>query len=91
MQIINIANAGVITQAKPVSQIGISVLSFLLSVVGIIAIIALVISAIMYLTAAGDQKQMQAAKTYVQYSILGIILAMSSYILILLAGQFFKK
>jgi len=90
MHIIETARAGVITDAPTFSHIGTNILFFLLSVVGIIAIIALVIAALMYLSAAGDEKQMEVAKIYVQYSILGIIMAMGGMVAIGLIGQFFK-
>lgn len=90
MHFINVAQAGVISSAPSVSTIGMSVLNFLLSVVGIIAIIALVISGIMYMSSSGDTKQMSAVKKYVQVSILGIALALGGMILIRLIGQFFS-
>lgn len=90
MNIINVAHAGVISSAPSVSTLGMNVLSFSLSVVGIIAIIALVVSAIMYFSSLGDAKQMEGAKKYAQVSILGIALAMGGMILIRLIGQFFS-
>lgn len=88
---INTVHAGVITDAPSISNVGMNILNFLLSVVGIIAIIALVLSGILYLTAQDDKKRMQGAKRSMTYSILGIVLAMGGMILIKLMGQFFTQ
>ncbi|KKQ53054.1 MAG: hypothetical protein US70_C0006G0024 [Parcubacteria group bacterium GW2011_GWD2_38_11] len=89
--IINVAQAGVISDAPSISTVGMNVLFFLLSVVGIIAIIALVLSGILYLTVQDDKKRMQGVKRAITYSILGIILAMGGMVLIKLMGQFFAN
>ena len=91
MDIINVAHAGVISDAPPISSVGINILFFLLSVTGIIAIIASVIAAIMYATSAGDEKRMQFAKKYMQYAILGVVLAMGGMVAIGFIGQFFHS
>lgn len=89
MHIIEAARAGVITEAPSVSSVGMNVLNFLLSVVGIIAIISLVLAGIMYVTAQGDEKRMRVAKKSAQYTILGIILAMGAMVVIAFVGKFF--
>ena len=65
-----------------------NILNFLLSVAGIIAIIALVLSGIMYFFSAGDERRMEVAKKSALYAILGIILIMGSMVLIKLIGGF---
>lgn len=90
MKLINIAKAGVISDAPTVSNIGMNVLNFLLSVVGIIAIISLVVSAIMYMTSFGDEKRMRSVKKYVQAAIAGIVLSLGGMVVIRLIGQFFQ-
>lgn len=90
MNFINVAHAGVISDAPSISSVGIKILNFLLSVTGIIAIIALVLAGILYFVSAGDEKKMRLAKTAATYSILGIILAMGGMVLVYFVGQFFK-
>lgn len=90
MNLINVAQAGVITSAPSISKVGMNVLFFLLSVAGIIAIISLVLAGTMYLIFAGDEKKIRTAKTAVTYSIMGIVLAMGGLIVIKLVGQFFS-
>jgi hypothetical protein len=86
---ISTARAGIITDAPSVSQVGMKILFFLLSVTGIIAIISLVLAGALYFFAAGDEKKIETAKKAVSYSVLGIILAMSGMILVKVIGQFF--
>lgn len=87
---INVAKAGVITDAPSVSRIGMNVLFFLLSVGEIIAIIALVLAGILYLTANDDRKRMETAKRAATYSVLGVIVALGGMIVIKMMGQFFQ-
>lgn len=58
------------------------VLNWLLAVLGFIAIMGFAISGIQYLTAAGDEKTIDTAKTNMKYSIIGIVVALSGYIVI---------
>ena len=90
MNLINVAQAGVISDAPSISNIGMNILNFLLSVAGIIAIIALVVSGAMYFMAMGDEKKMQKAKRSASYAVLGIIMSMSGMAVVLLIGKFFS-
>ncbi len=69
---------GGIENALTVQQIATNVLNFLLSIVGIIAIISLVIAGGMYMTDYGDGKQMETAKKMAKWSIIGVIIALGS-------------
>lgn len=89
MEFISIAHAGIITDAPSVSNIGMNVLFFLLSVAGIFAIISLLLAGVKYFLAAGDKKQIESAKQQASYAVYGIILLMSGMILVRLMGQFF--
>jgi hypothetical protein len=91
MAIISIAHAGVISDAPSISTVGIRVLFFLLSVAGIIAILALVISGIIYLTAGDDKKRMLLAKNSITYAIVGIVMAMGGMVVVNFIGQFFAQ
>ncbi|MFZ3031693.1 MAG: pilin [Candidatus Moraniibacteriota bacterium] len=67
---------------SPISDILETIMYWLLGILGFIAIIAFVISGLQYLTAAGDEKQAETAKHNMQYSIIGIIVALSGLIVI---------
>lgn len=71
------------------TEIAMKVLDFLLSVIGIIAIIMLLIGSVMYLTAAGDEKRAGTAKDIVKYAIIGIIVAFSALVIITQLASFF--
>ncbi|MDQ1283823.1 MAG: hypothetical protein QG620_171 [Patescibacteria group bacterium] len=59
-----------------------NVLSWMLGIIGMIAIIAFVISGLQYLTSRGDEKQIETAKTNMTYSIIGVVVALSGFIII---------
>lgn len=69
-------------------------MDWILAIFGMLAIIAFVISGIQYLVAVGDDDAAKTAKRNMQYSILGVIVALSGWIIIqavtnALAGSWF--
>lgn len=63
-------------------QIISSTLAWLLAVFGFIAVIGFVISGVLYLTAAGNETQAEQAKNAMQYSIIGVIVALMGWVII---------
>lgn len=59
-----------------------NLLIWMLTIFGIIAIISFIVSGIQYFLAAGDEKSMQAAKRNATYSILGVVVALSAFVII---------
>ncbi len=57
-------------------------LSWLLAVLGFIAVMGFVISGIQYLLAAGDEGMIDRAKNAMKYSIIGVIVALGGYVVI---------
>ncbi len=57
-------------------------LSWMLAVLGFLAIIAFVISGILYLTSAGNEGQAETAKNAMKYAIIGVIVALVGYVAI---------
>ena len=57
-----------------------NILFWLLSILSIVAIIGFIISGIMYLTAAGDETQAGKAKKAMLYSIIGVIVGLSGFV-----------
>lgn len=81
---------GASTAALTLSQIAVNVLNFLLGTMGILALVMLVIGAIMYLTSAGDEDRIDKGKEIFKYSLIGVVLAMSSMVLVTQIARFFQ-
>lgn len=80
--------------SQPVAMLLMNLMNWLLGIFGFIAIIAFVISGLQYLLAAGDEGMAETAKRNMKYSIIGIIVALSGYVIIqaidrALSGWFF--
>ena len=82
IHLINIAHAGVISDAPSIPQLGLSVLRFLLQVFGILGIISLVVSGVYYFLAAGDADQEKKAKSAMTFSIMGILIGLGGMVVI---------
>lgn len=82
-------SAGPVADAPTLSQIALSVLEFLLSVVGILAIIMLVVGGIMYLTSAGSEDRAETGKNIIKYAIIGIFVALASLVIVSQIAEFF--
>ena len=59
-----------------------NIMNWLLGLLGIFAIIGFVISGILYLTAAGDEKQQEKAKHQMMWSIMGVIAALLGWVVV---------
>jgi hypothetical protein len=57
-------------------------MNYLLAILGFIGIIAFVISGILYLTAAGDEKRAEKAKSAMTAAITGVIVALIGFVII---------
>lgn len=66
----------------PLAEVIQNVLDWLLIVIGVIAIIAFVISGLQYLMAAGNQNTMELGKRNMQWSIVGVIVALMGLIIL---------
>lgn len=79
----NGANADdIVNKAYTLKDIAVNVLNFLLSVTGIVAIIGLIVGAIFYLTSYGDEERMEKGKKILVASIIGIVIAFASLVII---------
>lgn len=64
------------------AQILTGVLVWLLGIVGIVALISFIISGVMYLLAAGDEKLADKGKNGMTYSVIGITIILGAYVII---------
>ena len=81
-EFIEIANAGVISDAPRVSALGLNVLNFLLSVFGVLAIIMLTVAGVKYFFSAGSETRLESAKKATAYVIIGIAVALGALIIV---------
>jgi len=80
--IINVAHAGVISDAPTIPSLLLNILTFLLQVFGILGIISLVVSGMYYFLAAGDAEQVKKAKMAVGYSVMGIVVGLGGMVVV---------
>ncbi|MDD5397421.1 MAG: hypothetical protein PHW24_05215, partial [Candidatus Moranbacteria bacterium] len=85
----NGVNSSGVSGAIGLSDIAIRVLNFLLGTMGIVALIMLVIGALMYLTSAGDDDRIEKGKEIFKYSLMGVLIAMASMVLVRQIAAFF--
>ncbi len=67
-----------------------SIMKWLLTLVGILAVIAFVIAGILYLTAAGDEGQIDRAKKTMTTAIIGVIVALLGLVVLNAVASLFK-
>jgi len=58
------------------------VMNWLLSILGILGVIAFVISGTQYLVSAGDEKMAETAKHNMTYAIIGLVIALAGLIVV---------
>lgn len=63
------------------------IMKWLLGILGFIAIIAFVISGIMFLVSAGDEDRQRLAKKAMYYSITGVIVGLLGYVILQAVGS----
>ncbi|MGW8185122.1 MAG: hypothetical protein ACWGHO_03350 [Candidatus Moraniibacteriota bacterium] len=78
-----------VNAAPSLAAIALKVLNFLLSVTGTIAIIMLVAAGIAYLTAAGNEGQIETAKKMTTWAIIGIAVALGALVIVKQIASFF--
>lgn len=74
--------AGAIDEAKPLTKSLLDILNFCLSIFGVLAIIGIVITGILYFTAGGDERQIRWAKRSLVASVVGSVIALGGMVLV---------
>lgn len=74
--------AGVISEAPSIATLLTRVLTFVLSIVGIVAILALGIAGVRYMLSVGNQGSIEIAKKHTSQVIIGIVIALSALIIV---------
>lgn len=78
-----------VSSARSAADILLSVLNFLLGIVGTLSIIMLVVGGVMFLTAAGSQDRITTGKKIVTYALLGVVVALASLVIVRQLAAFF--
>lgn len=81
--------AGVIDDATPITEVAGNILDFLLSVFGILAILALAVAGAMYLLSGGDTERAAQAKHAAMYAAIGIAVALGALVIVRQIGSLF--
>ncbi len=66
-----------------------AVINFLLGVVGVLALLAIVVSGIIYITSGGESSKTDAAKGWLTYGIVGLVVALLGYMIVKTVGMTF--
>lgn len=82
MKLIETAQAQVIGNAPTFTEIGGKILNFMLQVLGIFVIIGLVVTAVLYFTAGGNQDRINLAKKSLFYCLVGGFVGLGAMVLI---------
>ncbi len=77
-----------LTPGQNISDYVNTVISYLIGLVGLIAIVGFLISAVMYFTAAGDEEKITKAKSAMTYSIVGVVVALMGFVILNVVNNF---
>lgn len=78
----NIAQAGPMTDAPRLSEIVMHVLQFTLSIFGVIAVLSIVVAGVMYMTSGGNSERVAFAKKALIGGIIGIFVVILSLVIV---------
>lgn len=81
--------AGVIEDATPIAEVLANILQFLLSLAGILAILSLAISGVLYMVSNGDEQRAGTAKKAMLFSVIGIAVILAAFVIVAQVADFF--
>ncbi len=81
--------AGVIEDATPIATVLANALQFLLSVGGILAILSLAVSGVLYMLSSGDESRAEMAKKSALFSVTGMAVILASLVIVTQIANFF--
>jgi len=77
---------GGLSEREP-GEVVVSVMNWLMGILGILAIVMLVVAGVLYLTAAGDDKKTETAKNIIMYVVIGVAVALTAYTIVYTVQQ----
>ena len=75
-------HAGVMGDAPSVAELLLSVLKFLLNVSAVIAVLAIIVAGIIYMTAGGDSARISLAKSALTASVVGLGIVLTALVVV---------
>jgi type IV secretory pathway VirB2 component (pilin) len=79
---VKVAQAGPMADAPRLSTLVGNVLGFVLSIVGVIAVLMIVVAGIMYMSAAGDMGRIALAKRALTGGVIGLVVALLALVIV---------
>ncbi|MFC1640780.1 hypothetical protein ACFL2D_01880 [Patescibacteria group bacterium] len=70
-----------ISKEENVTPVVIAVINWILAITAAVAILVLIVGGFRYITSAGNDKRVQAAKTTITYAIVGLIIVLLAYVI----------
>ncbi len=80
-----------LSQNEDIKAIILAVINFILGLVGVIAVLALIIAGITYITSFGDEKKAETAKRTILYVVIGLILIILAGVIVNLVLSTLRK
>ncbi|TAK96557.1 hypothetical protein EPO05_01700 [Patescibacteria group bacterium] len=64
-----------------------NVLTYFLAVIGIVSVIGIAVSGVLYLTAGGDEKRVERAKSWIVYTVAALVVTLIGYVILKLVSR----
>lgn len=64
------------------NQMIINVINWFLTILASLAVLMIVVSGILYITAAGNEGRIDTAKSYLTYSVIGLVVALLGWVIV---------
>ena len=83
---LSVPTIGGISTQESFDAILVKVINTVLTVVGSLAILMIIVSGIMYITSAGDSAKVDTAKSWLTYSIVGLVVVLLAYVIVVVVS-----
>jgi hypothetical protein len=85
-----VTNGGVdgVVDLNAIPQLFANILAVAISLIGIVSFVMFLSGGLKMMTSGGDPKQLEAAKGTITYSVLGLVIAIGSFLILTYVGKF---
>ena len=74
--------------SKAIETVGSNIIAQLIQYVAVFAVIALMISGVMYMLSSGDEEKTKKARTWIIWSVVAVLLSISAYYIVNILNEF---